>query len=230
MAAWTLAPLDNRNSLESIRVWIDSTHGTLLDAMCNDFGNHVPYSAYLEAFSQIKAPVVFPTAAPNLEPRDDIWPTETAPVFRRREDGVELVQLRWGFPPARPKGSPVINVRSEGRRFLRGRCLVPASHFFEFTGNKSPKTKWKFTKAREDWFCFAGLWRPVPDGAGDAFTLLTTEPGQDVAPIHDRQMVVLDRSDWLAWLDLTRPESELLRPLPTGSLSVEQVRYTDFQR
>jgi putative SOS response-associated peptidase YedK len=45
-----------------------------------------------------------------------------------------------------------------------------------------------------------------------------------VAPIHDRQMVVLDRADWLAWLDLTRPEAELLRPLPPGSLAVEQVR------
>src|SRR5205823_7001042 len=43
------------------------------------------------------APIVFPTAPPNLEPREDIWPTEPAPVFRRREDGVELVQLRWGF-------------------------------------------------------------------------------------------------------------------------------------
>jgi putative SOS response-associated peptidase YedK len=69
-----------------------------------------------------------------------------------------------------------------------------------------------------------GLWRPMPDGAGEAFTLLTTDPSPDVAPIHDRQMVVLDRSDWLAWLDLTRPESELLRPLPSGSLMVEQVR------
>src|SRR6266404_1798589 len=28
-------------------------------------------------------------------------------------------------------------------------------------------------------------------------------------PIHDRQMVVIDRADWLAWLDLTRPEAEL---------------------
>jgi putative SOS response-associated peptidase YedK len=37
-------------------------------------------------------------------------------------------------------------------------------------------------------------------------------------------MVVLDRRDWLAWLDLTRPESELLQPLPAGSLVVEQVR------
>jgi putative SOS response-associated peptidase YedK len=37
-------------------------------------------------------------------------------------------------------------------------------------------------------------------------------------------MVVLERADWLAWLDLTRPEAELLRPLPAGSLGVEQVR------
>jgi putative SOS response-associated peptidase YedK len=64
----------------------------------------------------------------------------------------------------------------------------------------------------------------MPDEAGDAFTLLTTDPSPDVAPIHDRQMVVLDRADWLAWLDLTLPESELLRPLPAGSLAVEQVR------
>jgi putative SOS response-associated peptidase YedK len=38
----------------------------------------------------------------------------------------------------------------------------------------------------------------MPDGAGDAFTLLTTEPDPDVAPIHNRQMVVLDRADWPA--------------------------------
>jgi putative SOS response-associated peptidase YedK len=37
-------------------------------------------------------------------------------------------------------------------------------------------------------------------------------------------MVVLDRADWMAWLDLTRPEAELLRALPAGSLEVEQVR------
>ena len=59
---------------------------------------------------------------------------------------------------------------------------------------------------------------------GAAFTILTAEPGPDVAPIHNRQVVVLDRADWLAWLDLTRPEAELLRPPPAGSLSVEQVR------
>ena len=66
--------------------------------------------------------------------------------------------------------------------------------------------------------------RPIPDGAWDAFTLLTTEPGPDVAPIYDRQTVVLERADWSAWLDHSRPEGELLRALPAGSLKVEQVR------
>jgi hypothetical protein len=68
--------------------------------MCNDFGNNIPYSDYLAAFSQIRAPVVFPTAAPNLEPRDDIWSTEPAPVFRRREHGSDpgerrVLNIKW---------------------------------------------------------------------------------------------------------------------------------------
>jgi putative SOS response-associated peptidase YedK len=100
---------------------------------------------------------------------------------------------------------------------------VPASHFFEFTGTKSPKAKWKFSKAGEDWFCFAGLWRPTPAG-GEAFTLLTTEPSPDVAPIHDRQMVMLERANWSAWLEQTGNEADLLRALPAGSLEVVQVR------
>ena len=100
---------------------------------------------------------------------------------------------------------------------------MPASHFFEFTGTKSPKTKWKFTKAGEDWFCLAGLWRPIVAG-GEAFTLLMTEPSPDVAPIHDRQMVVLERSDWSAWLEQTGNEADLLRALTAGSLKVEQIR------
>jgi putative SOS response-associated peptidase YedK len=191
--------------------------------MCNDYGNRIPYSAYVEAFSEIKIPVFTPGGAPNLEPRDDIWPTEAAPVIRRVDSGVEIASQRWGFDPGRPKAPPVINFRSEGRRFARGRCLVPASHFFEFTGAKAPKSKWRFTLAGAEWFCFAGLWRESAAG-GDAFTILTTAPGPDVAPLHDRQVVILPNADWMAWLDLTRPEAELLRPMPAGSLVVEQVR------
>jgi putative SOS response-associated peptidase YedK len=53
--------------------------------MCNDFGNNVSYSEYLTAFSQTRIRVKWPAAAPNLEPRDDIWPTDPAPVIRGLE-------------------------------------------------------------------------------------------------------------------------------------------------
>jgi putative SOS response-associated peptidase YedK len=132
--------------------------------------------------------------------------------------------MRWGFPPARPKAPPVINFRSEGRRFERGRCLVPASWFYEFRGDKVPKEKWKFTKRGEDWFCFAGLWRSANDNGPEAFTLLTTAPDPDIAPVHNGQMVVLERGNWVKWLDATAPFAELLRALPEGSLGRERVR------
>lgn len=188
--------------------------------MCNDYGNRVPYSAYVEAFSHLQLPLVFPTpaAAPNLEPRDEIWPTDSAPLIRPVEGGVELVQLPWGLSPGRPKARATINLRSEGRTFTRGRCLVPASHYFEFTGSKSPKTRWRFTRIGQDWFCFAAL---VGRGEkGEAFTLLTCDAGPDVAPIHDRQPVILERAQWAAWLDGSGSAGDLLKPSPAGTLAV----------
>lgn len=53
--------------------------------------------------------------------------------------------------------------------------------------------------------------------------MLTTEPGPDIAPYHDRQIVILHLRDWAAWIYLTKPEAELLQPLPAGSLKVETV-------
>jgi hypothetical protein len=50
------------------------------------------------------------------------------------------------------------------------------------------------------------------------------EPSPDVAPIHDRQMVILERADWSEWLEKIGNEADLLRALPAGSLEVEQVR------
>jgi putative SOS response-associated peptidase YedK len=114
-------------------------------------------------------------------------------------------------------------MRSDGRSFPHGRCLVPASHFYEFTGKRSPKDKWRFNKVGEEWFCIAGIWRPV-DGGSPAFTMLTCEPGPDVAPIHNRQVVVLDRSQWAGWLQSTSPEKDVLRPSAAGSLRVEKVQ------
>ena len=36
---------------------------------------------------------------------------------------------------------------------------------------------------------------------GEALTMLTTKTGPDIALYHDRQIVILDRRGWAAWLD-----------------------------
>jgi putative SOS response-associated peptidase YedK len=87
---------------------------------------------------------------------------------------------------------------------------------------KKRKDKWLFSNAGEHWFCVAGLWRALENGR-EAFTMLTAEPGPDVAPYHARQIVVLERSAWSAWLDPTVPARGLLGPAAAGSLLVEQV-------
>jgi putative SOS response-associated peptidase YedK len=53
--------------------------------------------------------------------------------------------------------------------------------------------------------------------------MLTCEPGPDVAPIHNRQIVVLDRGEWTAWLNPETAEDDVLKPSPIGSLKVEKV-------
>ena len=138
--------------------------------MCNLYSEKVSYRQLVDEFSQLRLPIVLPgpEAAPNLPALEEVRPTDVAPIVRAAEGGAELAQLKWGFAASAPKRPPVINFRSEGRRFGRGRCLIPASCFFEFTGDKYPKTRWRFTEAGRDWFCLAGLWRPFRAGGLEA--------------------------------------------------------------
>ncbi|HEX3918479.1 MAG TPA: SOS response-associated peptidase family protein [Caulobacteraceae bacterium] len=184
--------------------------------MCNQYGYNSPLHRLREVFGELKLPFRWPEDAPNLAPLELIRPTDPAPVVRAFEDGVRLDQLRWGFPPPRPKAGPVINFRSENRRFTHGRCLVPATHFFEFTGAKYPKTKWRCTVAGAEFFCFAGLVRD------DRFTLLTCDPGPEIAALHDRQVVIIPRASWAHWLGPSDDVGGLLRPLPEGQIEVER--------
>jgi putative SOS response-associated peptidase YedK len=193
--------------------------------MCNDYEQHIAWAEYCKMMQALELGVPTQQSELDLPQADDIKINDMGPVMRAAGNGIELAQMRFAFPPATPRGGPVFNFRSEGRRFDKGnRCLIPASAFFEFTGKKYPKAKHRFTLNNAPFLAIAGLWR---EGSGDQpprFAMLTTEPGPDVAPYHNRQVVVLRPQDWDAWISLTKPEGELLRPLPRGCLHVETVR------
>ncbi|KKC31102.1 SOS response-associated peptidase [Devosia psychrophila] len=189
--------------------------------MCNDYEQHVSPADYRKAIAALELAAGDDAA---LVAADDVRIGDMGPVLRASGNGVELVSMRFGFPPPRPKAGPIFNFKSDGRHFADSRrCVVVLSGFFEFTGTKYPKTKHRFALKGAAVMGIAGLWSEDADGAL-SFTMLTTEPGPDIAPVHDRQVCVLQPEDWAAWLFLTKPEEELLRSLPAGSLVVEVVR------
>ena len=195
--------------------------------MCNDYRIRVELDQLERLVSEMRIRLLFPEGRPNMEPRDDVRITDRASILRAAADepgAIELVQRRWSWPG--PGGKPVYNFRSEGREFGSGRCLIIADGFYEFTAPDDPrarrKKKWLFTLKDQPWFCIAGLWRTDP-AVGEAWTMLTAPPGPDVAPYHNRQIVVLPPAEGLRWLDPAVPAKDVLKPLPAGSLAVEQV-------
>jgi len=68
----------------------------------------------------------------------------------------------------------------------------------------------------------AGLWREGQGNQPPSFTMLTTAPGPDVAAVpRPPGWRCCGPPEWAAWINLTAPEAELLKPLPGGSLAVE---------
>jgi putative SOS response-associated peptidase YedK len=195
--------------------------------MCSDYRIRAELGPIEGTFSQTRIPLRFPEGRLNMEPRDDVRITDRAPIIRAAasEPGAaEMVQRRWSWPG--PGGRPVFNFRSDGREFSSGRCIIVADGFYEFTAAADSKVKrkhkWLFTMKGESWFGIAGLWRADPQ-VGEAFTMLTAPPGPDIAPYHNRQIVLLSPTDIARWLDPAVPAGQVLRPLPAGSLEVRQI-------
>ena len=190
--------------------------------MCNLYTQSRSVDEVARLFRELQIPIGFPEGAPNFAPRD-IAITDPGAIVRSTNDGYELVVRRWSWPG--PGGKPVYNFRSDGREFGSGRCLIVADGFYEFTASADPKQKrkdrWLFTFPDSPMLGIAGLVRTAPD-VGEAFTMLTTDPGPDVAPYHNRQIAVLPPPSWKAWLDHSLPAAELIEPLPAGTLLVEQ--------
>lgn len=192
--------------------------------MCNLYRLEKGPDAIRKLFDAAHIGLGFPDGIPNFEPRD-IHITDRAPIVRAARDtpgAAELVERRWSWPG--PNGKPVYNLRSEGREFGVGRCLVLADGFYEYSAPADPKQKrkdrWRFSPSDGEPFAIAGFMRTVPD-IDEAFSLLTTTPSSDVEPYHGRQIVLMRLAHWARWLDTSAAVDDLLRPLPDGSLKVE---------
>ena len=194
--------------------------------MCNLYRMETSSQAIIDLARRLGTTIAHPDGIPNFQPRD-IRITDRAPILRtgQGEAGrVELVERRWSWPNS--YGKPLFNLRREGRSFApTKRCVAIADGFYEYTAPADPKAKrkdrWLFTWQGAEWFGIAGIWRDHPE-VGEAFTLLTGEPGPDVAPYHGRQIVLLSPEDSLRWLDPANAADGFFGELPEGTLAVER--------
>jgi putative SOS response-associated peptidase YedK len=131
--------------------------------------------------------------------------------MRLNQDGLEGEMMTWAWLQGK---RPVFNFVSEGRDFSEtDRRPILAPSFYEYTAPQERKPtitlqdQHQFTLKGDEWFWIAGIVKQ------DCFTMLTAEPGPDIAPFHDRQIVILRSNRGMGWLNLSRPHSELLRAL-----------------
>lgn len=153
--------------------------------------------------------------------------------------------MRWGLVPVgrvnargRPVMEQIINARSE-TVFDKsafdgvGRCVVPASHWYEWTGKVRNKTAWRIANRDGALLLFAGIWdRWVAPGGQitvDQVATVTCEPNADVRDIHHRMGVILRPQDVTTWLSGTAEEAAALcQAAPDGSLVVAAAEGVDW--
>ena len=142
----------------------------------------------------------------------------TAPiiVIGHRFDGSDaagtptgiMIAGKWGFVKWDGKGL-VFNARCESLtmssffspHIIRGRCLVPATAYFEWEHGAGGKRgrKYKIRSTEGGMLFMAGLGRRHPQ-LGVEYTVITRPAAAVVSGIHDRMPLLLDRQASLQWL------------------------------
>ncbi|MFT5201529.1 MAG: putative SOS response-associated peptidase YedK [Candidatus Aldehydirespiratoraceae bacterium] len=177
----------------------------------------------------------------------------TQGVYTVFEDGGvrRLDAFHWGLVPFWAKdpkiGSRMINARAETIAeknsfkgpFAKRRCIIPADGFYEWKKIVGQKKKQPMYMSRVDRepFAFAGLWevwkdKNHSDVDGEPLellscTIITGEPNEKVAEVHDRMPVMLSPDAWDEWLDRDNHDTEalqgLLVPAPAQLIRIHPV-------
>jgi putative SOS response-associated peptidase YedK len=152
-----------------------------------------------------------PAAAELYRPRYNVAPTQATIIARPGPSRPALVPAVWGV---HRDGRLVINARSESAAarfaaaYARGRCVVPADGFYEWTGERSQRRPLWFHAPSGAPLLMAGLFEEIP-GAPPAFVVLTTAARPPVDAIHDRMPVLLSPEGARRWI-LGRPPRALV--------------------
>ncbi len=205
------------------------------------FRREIAWRDYVEATGLVPPAGVEPPPA-----QYNIAPTQLAFVLRAASPGlyvgdyaphgaVMLQPAFWSFiptwwtPSIAEKPFASFNARAETLAessafrgaYSRGRCLIPASGFYAWSGPKGAATPIAFALEGRDWFCMAGLWsRVLIEGSEiDTFAVITCDANDLVAGSASSMPAILRPSQHAGWLDPSAHDPQaLLRPFPAEEM------------
>lgn len=146
----------------------------------------------------------------------EVRPTDVAAVIANNKSLQPTpFAMKWGYSLA--DRQPIINARSEtadSKPLFRDgmqqrRCLIPASHYFEWQRLANKKIKNAIRPVNSKEMYMAGVYR-IQNGIPE-FVILTREPGESIRHIHDRMPVILPRDALNDWMNIRYSATEVMR-------------------
>ena len=135
-----------------------------------------------------------------------VFPGDVAAVIAsNRKLEPHAFGMKWGYQL--PDGKLIFNARSETAAqkamFADGmrqrRCLVPADSYYEWQKNGQRKQKYEIEPSGSEGFLLAGIYRMEQGRA--VFSILTKDPVESIAFIHNRMPVILPKDAMTDWLN-----------------------------
>jgi len=194
--------------------------------MCGRFDLNAPLSELHDWFGGI------PLA--DLDTCYNVSPSQNVTAIRSTDLGKRTwCRLRWGLVPHWAKSEKInyINAKAEtiaekrsfSGPFVHSRCLVLATGFYEWKTTAGSKQPYRITLKSQEPFAFAGIWSTW--GNVESCLIITTEPNELVAKIHDRMPVILQRDLYDAWLGPEQDQGKLQTMLkPYAAAKMESYR------
>ena len=195
--------------------------------MCGRY-EHNPETGELERLHDIK-----PNRGYKFKPNFNVAPTQKMPVITQEADGRILQEMKWGIHRnIGPKiEKDIINTRADkaltpfwGKTVRSGRCLVPATGFYEWKITDGSKQPFFIHPKDRHLFTFAGIFTVDQDGNG-TYSIMTTNPNKEMSEIHNRMPVILEPDLEREWLEAEDDDeiTDLLIPGRDGSLEMYPV-------
>lgn len=149
------------------------------------------------------------TSGLALKPRYNIAPSTPVPIIKTEGNGVDFA--RWGFIPSwykeiSPSTKGHINARIETllekptfkSAFLKHRCLIPATGYFEWRHFGEKKQPYYVTLKNQPIFAFAGIW-----SSWETCAIITMEAPDFLQTLHERVPAIVSPEHYKTWLQPT---------------------------